>query len=366
MEVDVVLDDGFQRAPYGFEYDFITPDSPHVKATLPASEPSPLDRTKEPEEPSYQFRLFASGQKSKDQPGQPVHSTTDIRVRLSATPEPAELAEALSLDKAQFVRPNRPELYYFTSAVSMETAEALKAQYEDAATSTADVLSRARSTEWPGTALPRRVIGVELLNKPPNSKAQLPNISIQGDGRARSRPSKKRRILFRCRLALREELAAQSKVAEKTEREKRTRRNREKKVKKKEREKRRKVDGNGDGTVAEDAIQPGKGRKEDEAFEKGIRPPLTEAGKSVEQLVPNGADTPKSGQPASSDPRGPETVAQGSPHPSAAEDKNLGTPLTRRAPTSRTPTAATKPAPKATRMGKARAPTSMRSTRPSS
>ncbi len=338
MELEDGAEDDVQDVSYGFEYDFVTPNVPYTETALPASKARLLDETAEPEEPEYQFRLFAPGPKSKAQSDEPECPFSDTRVKLSASPEPAELTEPLSLDRAHFIRPNRPDLYYLTSALSQNIIEGLKSQYEDAAISTSDVLSRAISTMWPGTALPWRVIEVELLNKPSKSKGQAPNDS-QETGRARSRPSKKRRILFRRRLVLRAELAAQSKVAEETEREKRTRRNREKKVKKKEREKKKKVeaDGVGDVTAAEDAM------------EQNINDP----------------DTRKSAVAASSPQPGTGTTAQDSPHPTTTEQKDLGAPPTRRAPTSRAPTAAATVAPTATK-AKARAPTSVHPTRPRS
>ncbi|OCT46349.1 hypothetical protein CLCR_01280 [Cladophialophora carrionii] len=238
---------------YGFEYDFVTPGLSDVKASRPPIEPLPLD---DAEEPEYEFRLFAPGPSSGAQHRQAQPGTADAKVRLSATPEPVALADALSLDKAHFVRPNRQESYYFTAALPKDTVRQLKAEYAAVAMSSTDIISLAESTRWPGTALPWRVVQVELLDKQSRSGIQHPsthvdsttsqrNSSAQHKAQARTRPSKKRRILVRQRLALRKELASQAQATAEMEREKRTRRNREKKVKKKEREKRKKSEAGG-------------------------------------------------------------------------------------------------------------------------
>ncbi|ETI19347.1 hypothetical protein G647_09179 [Cladophialophora carrionii CBS 160.54] len=239
---------------YGFEYDFVTPTLSDVKTSRPPVAPLPLD---DAEKPEYEFRLFAPGPSSRAQHRQDQPGTADAKVRLSATPEPIALADVLSLDKAHFVHPNRPESYYFTAALPEDTVRQLKAEYAAVAMSSTDVISLAESTRWPGTALPWRVVQVGLLNKQSRSRVQQlstqvdsttsqRNSSVQPKARARTRPSKKRRILVRRRLALRKELASQAKATEEMEREKRTRRNREKKVKKKEREKRKKSEAGGD------------------------------------------------------------------------------------------------------------------------
>jgi hypothetical protein len=268
--------------------------------------------------------------KSSAEHDQPEPATGDATIRLSATPEPVALDDALSLDKAHFLRPNRPETYYFTAALPEETVQRLKAEYAAVAMSTTDVVSRAESTRWPGTVLPWRLIRVQLLNKASRSTGQHQsgqvdstaaqhNNSTQQKARARSRPSKKRRILVRRRLALRSELAAQAKVTEETEKEKRTRRNREKKVKKKEREKRKKTEANG--------MEPEEGRAE--SRDPTAEPPTVVPVKGYTN--PTETAPPKTGEPASS----------GASSTAAADVRRAPLfPPTRRAPTSRAPTAA--------------------------
>lgn len=230
------------QVSYGFDYEFVGPETRNTKALPPVDAHGP-------EEPEYQFRFFATGPKPGTESTSLDQSTADVKVRLSATPEPVALAESLSLENARFVHPNRPETYYFTSALPDATIEELRSQYSQAAVSAADILDRAQSTKWPGTSLPWRTIQVELLNKPPKppSVSHSSTNANQASARhkteqSRTRPSKKRRILLRRRLALRSSLAAKTKAStEETEQEKRTRRNREKKVKRKEREKRKKL-----------------------------------------------------------------------------------------------------------------------------
>jgi hypothetical protein len=239
------------HADYGFEYDFITAEScaPEVAQVSLGTDASE----------EYQFRLFTSAPKPTIA-SQPDTSVTKPTIRLSPTPPPTALAESLSLDKAQFVRPNRPDHYYFTSAIPQETINALKAQYAAVAVSSSDVLVRAQSTNWPGAALPWRLIHVEFVNrvKPPSStnkrilsSSVAQDVVHAGSRLGRKRPSKKRRISLRRRIALRAEMAAQASATQETEQEKRTRRNREKKVKRKEREKRKKLESE-DGGKDED------------------------------------------------------------------------------------------------------------------
>ncbi|KIW62981.1 hypothetical protein PV04_09865 [Phialophora macrospora] len=299
------LQDDDIELSYGFEYDFVAPKLSDARPSHPISEPRPLE---DAEEPEYQFRLFAPGLKSRAQHDQPEPATGDAIVRLSATPEPAALDDALSLDKAHFIRPNRPETYYFTAALPDETLQQLKAEYAAVAVSASDVFSRAESTKWPGTALPWRLIRVQLLNAASKSKEQRQsgnfdsavarhNNSAQQKARARTRPSKKRRILVRRRVALRNELAAQAKVTEETEREKRTRRNREKKVKKKEREKRKKTEASG----SSHGVEPEEGHVE--SGEATAEPGSTETSPTVVPVKactnPTETGHPKTGEPAS-------------------------------------------------------------------
>ncbi|KIX03724.1 uncharacterized protein Z518_07277 [Rhinocladiella mackenziei CBS 650.93] len=242
-------DNKILAADYGFEYDFIAPKD--ASSTTPR-ELDGVQSLKGAQEQEYSFRLFTPAAKSTPQgSSSQISSSKPTTVQLSPTPEPTTLSDALSLEKAHFIHPNRPDGYYFTSAFPPETIQALKCQYADVAVSASDILSRASSMEWPGTALPWRVIHVRLANRR-SLKSESSSTTETTTERALGRtgvkkPSKKRRILLRRRHTLRTELAAQAKVAEESEREKRTRRNREKKVKRKEREKRKKLEAEGQG-----------------------------------------------------------------------------------------------------------------------
>jgi hypothetical protein len=319
------------KPDYGFQYDFINPVS-HTSETTAHESQAPKadddDKTQDQEEEQeYQFRLFTSSapQQSAPAQAQPSRPTTNPTIRLSATPPPEALAESLSLDKANFIRPNRPdESYYFTSAVPERLLNDLKSQYSQVALSTSDVLSRATSTPWPGTALPWRCIHViELVN--PRSRHKLnrdpsnntPSASVRAatnledintsssnadanagrqHDRQRTRPSKKSRILLRRRLALRAERAAQAEKSAELERQKRTHRNREKKVKRKEREKRKKL---------EDAADPGTHSQSRQEVEQEDIPMLDVDSKHVSISQNNEKDTSTSAPPAPAPDPGP-------------------------------------------------------------
>ncbi|OAL38550.1 hypothetical protein AYO20_02200 [Fonsecaea nubica] len=366
------------RPSYGFEYEFVAVpkvsspkqktktkrESDRTAPTKSASElaVNPQQEGEEEEEGGgggggggeeepleFQFRLFTSSKKSRPttttsatRPGpsqDDVTTTTttiaDTRIRLSRTPEPAALEESLSLENAHFLRPHRPDSYYFTSALPDEATQALRTQYADVAVSTADIISQATRTKWPGAALPWRLIHVQLLRgKGISAGAQPPTSSTSSSSSSSKRPSKKRRILLRRRLALRQELAAQAKATEETERERRTRRNREKKVKRKEREKRKKVEGSevpegeGDGDRKSIGGGGGGGGHDDEEGKEDVLP----------HVRPHDLDEKPGAQVATqADSKGPATKvsALASTHLSVA---SASAPV-RRAPTSRAPTA---------------------------
>ncbi|KIW41232.1 uncharacterized protein PV06_06806 [Exophiala oligosperma] len=265
------------RPDYGFEYDFITPKSVEREEKV-LDQGQTLDQVEhddddhhakgEEEEPiEYQFRLFTTTSSfsattnTNTNTKQPLTTQRALQqrrpkstVRLSVTPPPEDFIEStLSLENAGFVRPNRPDGYYFTSSRPTATIETSRSQYSQTALSDSDVLARAGSTKWPGTTLPWRCVHVTLVasSDPKKKKEKSLQISHDPNGPSsaavtitdrrsrlpRPRPSKKRRILNRRRLALRAELALQSQKTEELERQKRTLRNREKKVKRKEREK---------------------------------------------------------------------------------------------------------------------------------
>ncbi|KAH0841667.1 hypothetical protein AYO21_01099 [Fonsecaea monophora] len=364
------------RPSYGFEYEFVAPptaSSPEQKrkakpgsdlraptkpesksAVNPKQEGEEEEGEEEPLE--FQFRLFTSSKKSRSttntsaarRPSQDDVTTTtttttttiaDTRIRLSRTPEPAALEESLSLENAHFLRPHRPDSYYFTAALPEEATQALRTQYADVAVSTADILSRATRTKWPGTALPWRLIHVQLLHgKDRSAGAQPLRSSTSSSSSGSKRPSKKRRILLRRRLALRQELAAQAKATEETEREKRTRRNREKKVKRKEREKRKKVE-------VEEGGQEGEGEGEGKAVGGGGGGGHDdEEGKQdvLPHVRPHDLDEKSGAQVATqADSKGPATkvFALASTHLSVASASAPASAPVRRAPTSRAPTA---------------------------
>lgn len=245
---DAEIEDETIKPNYGFDYEFITPHSDEKETNKKVDDHrQPQDEAEDDqEEPEYHFRLFTSTNttSTSKQPAQPPsQAQPKATIRLSATPPPEDFIEstALSLERAGFIRPNRPDDYYFTSSLPADVTETLKSQYAQTALSNSDVLSRARFPKWPGTALPWRCIHVHLLSSG-NPKETSKSIDSHGSPNKpstapRPRPSKKRRILHRRRLALRADLALQAEKADELDRQKRTQRNREKKVKRKEREK---------------------------------------------------------------------------------------------------------------------------------
>lgn len=268
------VDNSEIQVDYGFEYDFFTPpntSSSHEPAKSDAQSEKPLrsqipEQSLDPKDPhhededaetTYQFRLFTShpsSELSKSNNAAPVRDT----IRLSATPPPSatnlNMTDSISLENTQFVRPRRPDSYYFTSALPASTLSSLSLQYSDTALSTTDILARAKTTQWPGTSLPWRVIHVKLAKPAPalppsrlpsSSRLSSRPTSTSSRSHHNPRPSKKRRLVLRRRSAAQVDLAEKAKAADEADREKRTRRNREKKVKRKEREKRKKQDAAG-------------------------------------------------------------------------------------------------------------------------
>lgn len=142
-----------------------------------------------------------------------------------------------------FVRPNRPESFYFAINDSENELERIK----ESAVGGQEVLLRSNQP-WPGCAMPWRVTMIGLSGK---QLGILGNHHDVAEDNARS--DRRRRLGKKHRIALRAKLAAaqaahslaRKQAAEKgeAEREKKTRRNREKKVKKKERDKAKKATG---------------------------------------------------------------------------------------------------------------------------
>lgn len=250
---------------YGFEYDFISPSQSQSQSQVfqqragPGHENGEEEGQEPSEEPSYQFRLFTTPGTTTTNNDKTPSSDLHLRegqhlIRLSTSPEPATALLAseqeVSLEKAHFVRPHRPEsqYYYFTASLPEARQAQLKSQYADVALSTSDVLLNAATTKWPGTAVPWRVVKVTVATKGRSAlKKGLPLAQTTIASRShltsrKARPSKRRRIHIRRQLAAKSAAKEQQKLSDEAEREKRTRRNREKKVKRKEREKRKRQD----------------------------------------------------------------------------------------------------------------------------
>ncbi|KAL9580135.1 MAG: hypothetical protein Q9212_004670 [Teloschistes hypoglaucus] len=189
----------------------------------------------EPPEDTYDFKLF-SASKPKNDAGATTATLLPKVVLRSPEPESGEPG---------FVRPRRPEGYYFTGARSREEQE----QYSDVAIEGGDIVKQSQ-LKWPGWELPWRVTTIKV-----NSRKRVPEAATQpepGDSGKRKRMGKKRRIAIRVKLQThkkKEESTKRTEVEKEVlEREKRSRRNREKKIKRREKARALKK-GPEDGTV---------------------------------------------------------------------------------------------------------------------
>lgn len=258
---DLEDDEGIFPPSYGFDYNFIEINQP--AATVPSHDiptaPDVATTTPPPEtEDKFEFRLFAPSSTTP---------TTNTKITLCASPSHSDIP----LADGHFVKPNRPDDYYFTASLTETELQTLGHQYSTTAVSSAEILLGANKA-WPGTSLPWRVISLPASTQPrqrkpsispqntialaqtieaPPPKVPNPNTapthpstpspppSIHMNTR-RTKPSKKRRIFLRRRLKLRTKLAGEAK--EQAIRDKKTAMNRKNKLRRreKEREKRRK------------------------------------------------------------------------------------------------------------------------------
>jgi len=213
-----------------------------------ASQPQPEPEDDQGEEQAYEFRLFSTP------------STTT-----ATNPNPTVQKIILNDDEEDtgtgaFIHPRRPQSYYLHTPAS----GALKAEYEAAAVSGETVLAWREKRAW-GLEVPWRVRTITVtssLPKPSKSTSKpagtasetasqarqgaVVGIEVSEEGKKKTKPSKKRRILLREKARKRSAAEeARRKIAqskEEAEREKKTRRNREKKVKRKMKEKAKKGD----------------------------------------------------------------------------------------------------------------------------
>ena len=238
MKVEEIVD-------YGFEYDFISPTT--------APNDTSHDTPAEPEDESYEFRLFApASKKASSAPERGKEPpTTDItapKITLLRSPSPSAIP---TISEGRLLRP-RPESHYFAT-----TTATSRDQYSTTAVSTTNIFALSQ-TPWRGTSLPWRVIHLPSNTTPRPSTTQTgtPQATNPTKSSTRSKPNKKRRIILRRRLAARTAASTKSKAVPKpvvrnetgeiisldpAEREKRSARNKEKKLKRRQRERERKA-----------------------------------------------------------------------------------------------------------------------------
>ncbi|MCJ1478413.1 hypothetical protein MMC13_007093 [Lambiella insularis] len=182
-------------------------------ATLPppssAGPPSPSP----PDPGAFTFRLFST---PATKPYPDSHPPQVIIASPSPDPE-----------NHGFLRPLRPDAFYFATATPAQ-----RASFQDAAREGNAVRAEGLS-RWSGCELPWRVVVGELATA---GRVRREQSVGKGEG-GRRRMGKKRRVVLRKRMAGIKEREEAARVAavdkEAAEREKRTRRNREKKVKRK-------------------------------------------------------------------------------------------------------------------------------------
>ncbi|KAM0713532.1 hypothetical protein Q7P37_010494 [Cladosporium fusiforme] len=198
------------------------------------------------------FQLFApSKPATKDAQPEAEQSVQKIRIR----------SPSVDLADAGFLRPNRPQSYYFAEPANGEE----KAELAAAALSGEQIL-KLSTLPRPGCAYNWKVLHIPSSQVSRAARLQTPaGFSKLGQLEAptkRKRAGKKLRIKMRTKAAAskaKQEAAQKTKEAkEEAEKEKRTRRNREKKVKRKAKEKAKKAEGGGDAAQEGEDVSSGE------------------------------------------------------------------------------------------------------------
>ena len=245
------LEGAGSKIDYPCEYDFIDVAQPpdtnsddKAATTEPHYEQSDLN-----DGPVFEFRLFASPPDVT--PANATSSTSKTKTTIKLLPSP-EVVD-IPISEGRFLRPARPKHHYFTSSLSSPLRSELRRQYAASAVSSRDVLQQASAQDWPGTALPWRVINVTVakdgLNSGPSGSEPLAPGKYPAVGSGRKKPNKKRRIQLR-KLLLARTAAANAKVRqtetaeekEKALREKKTAKNRKIQLKRREKERQKKTE----------------------------------------------------------------------------------------------------------------------------
>jgi hypothetical protein len=272
-------DEDVEAAPaYGFEYDFIDVNSSMPEPNLAKGPEHAEDVPKGPREEKrsehkFAFNLFAPSTGPEDT------ATKHAKITLRASPSPGD-----AQSEGRFLKPNRLDTYYFTSSLSQSELEQLRSQYLAVAVTSDEIFRRSKTT-WPGMRMAWKVIAPksvvvrhkgkspvdtrypalnEDMNAPfepayANTKREIPGaaatqttlppLSASGLVR-RTKPSKKRRIFLRKRLAMQTKLTGEAK--NQAIREKKSAMNRKNKLRRREKEREKKKAAQGEGNADED------------------------------------------------------------------------------------------------------------------
>lgn len=264
---------------YGFEYDFVAPEL--ITSTTISNSKTQQETDVVNSEPEiYSFNLFAPTHAPKQTaattntsqstaPNQD-HSTSAQPIKISIrSPSPA-----LEVDPTDpgSITTQRPDSYYFTSALAPSTLQSLKLSYL-ASAMPHSTLKKFSESPWPGTSVPHRVITLPshskqiVIHRPSKNTSSATTTlttksipphpeSTATHTHRRARPSKKRRDLAKLKADRRRILIDETKTKEEHEREKKNKKNRERKLKRRAKERREK-EMKGGGSVGGDATVDG-------------------------------------------------------------------------------------------------------------
>ncbi len=236
---------------YGFEYDFVDnqqtfdskADDELASANAHSRKPDFTDGQ------TFEFRLFPSPA------GITPSSAIESKSRRATTVKllPSQNVSDAPIPEGHFLGSGRRETYYFTSSLATPLLIELRREYAESAVSSEDILQKASLQQWPGTALPWRVIHVSAVDAKSRSDAPSHEFSamtkLEHEEGRRKKPNKKRRIQLR-KLSLARAAAANAKVRqsetveekEKALRRKRTAKNRKIQLKRREKERQKKAE----------------------------------------------------------------------------------------------------------------------------
>jgi len=271
---------------YGFEYDFIKPDTSSTEIIQIQDLKSEPEAEAEAPDQAFHFNLFAP-------PSKPQQTTTTATTDTQSTPPTPQTSQPTKPTLISIRSPsptpsplnNNPEpqipaSYYFTSALPTTTIAHLQQSYATTAISASTVLSLSR-TAWPGTHHPWRVITLpahrgqlvihntgSILPQPTPTPSNLtnqpsPHHNNNDDSRTSrtrtNRPSKTKRQALKARAQHRRALIDETRTKEEHEREKKNKKNRERKVKRRAKERREKEGRRGEDGGGDVGIEDGNG-----------------------------------------------------------------------------------------------------------